>query len=479
MELSPELSEVEILGLTADSRAVRPGYLFAALPGRRADGRAYIADAVARGAVAVLAPPGVHFAAREIAVVTDSNPRRRLSLAAARFFGRQPRAIAAVTGTNGKSSVVSFTRQIWTALGHGAASIGTLGLVAPGLEDAQNLTTPDPVALHETLARLAASGVERVALEASSHGLDQFRLDGVRVTLAAFTNLSRDHLDYHRSMESYRAAKLRLFGEVMEPGGRAALNADSDEYDAFAAACVRRGHRIVGYGRRGGEVRLEAAEAIGSALEVQRIRVAVGGSSYPVAFPLVGGFQVMNALCALALVIADGAEASPAIAALEQLQGVRGRLERVRARAGGGAIYVDYAHTPDALATALNALRPHTKSRLMVVFGCGGDRDRGKRPEMGAVAARLADEIIVTDDNPRSENPALIRREVLAGCPRAEEVGDRAEAIRRAVRALGPGDVLLIAGKGHERNQILADRVIPFDDVSAAAQAAAEVEGRG
>ncbi len=470
--------DTEITGLSADSRRIRPGFLFAALPGSREDGRAYIDEAVARGAVAVLAPTGSTLKAYDsrVRLILDDNPRRRLALMAARFHGRQPKVVAAVTGTNGKTSVAEFTRQIWRALGRKAASLGTLGLTParPGAPD--SLTTPDPVELHRCLASLAADGIEHLALEASSHGLAQNRLDGIRFAAAAFTNLSRDHLDYHGDMATYRAAKLRLFQELLSPGGTAVLNADQPLTDEIRTICEARGISVIAYGRTGRDLRLltQKPSAEGQALELE-----VLGKAQAVALPLAGAFQAVNALAALGLALATGAAPKEAIAALAKLEGVPGRAELVGRAPSGGRVYVDYAHTPDALRIILQALRPHTQGRLSVVFGCGGDRDRGKRPMMGEIAARLADRVWVTDDNPRSEDPASIRREIIAAVPAAEEVADRGAAIASAVVALVPGDVLVIAGKGHETGQIVKSRVQPFNDRDVARAALADLgDGR-
>ena len=475
VNLDPAIGALDISGLAADSRAVRPGFLFAALSGSRADGRTYIADARKRGAVALLARPEAAADAAGMAFIADANPRRRLARMAARFYGAQPRTVAAVTGTNGKTSTVTFARQLWTALGHRAASLGTLGVTAPGLNVDEGLTTPDPIALHDTLAKLANSGVDHAALEASSHGLDQHRLDGVRIALAAFTNLTRDHLDYHRDMAAYRTAKLRLFTELLSADGAAVLNADADGIEHFRAACQARALRVLTYGERGADLRLDAVEA---RPDGQRITLKIAGKSHDIVLPLVARFQAMNALCALGLVIADGAAMDKALAAMPQLQGVPGRVQRVAVLPSGAGVYVDYAHTPDALETVLRALRPHASRRLSVVFGCGGDRDPGKRPLMGDVAQRLADDVFVTDDNPRSENPAEIRRQILAACPGAQEFDSRADAIGAAVSALQAGDVLVLAGKGHERYQIIGDQVLPFDDAAVAADAARARGGR-
>lgn len=471
----PALAEVEILGLAADSRQVRPGYLFAALAGSKTDGRRFIAEAVKRGAAALLAEPGVGTEGAVVPLVSDPNPRRRLALMAARFYGRQPRTIAAVTGTNGKTSTTCFTRQLWAGLGLKAASMGTLGILAPGFERSSSLTTPDPVALHQDLAALASAGVDHLALEASSHGLDQYRLDGVAIAIAAFTNLSRDHLDYHPTMAAYFSAKRRLFAEVMPPGGVAVLNADVPEYEPLLEICRERRHRVLSYGQHGKELRLEEVRPFAAG---QEVRFALDGRPHAATLPLVGAFQARNMLAALGLVLAAGGAPEAAVAAIGSIQGVAGRMQRVACLANGAAVFVDYAHKPGALESVLAALRPHTERRLVVVFGCGGDRDAGKRPQMGAIAARLADWVIVTDDNPRGEDAAAIRRAVLAGCPGATEIGSRGEAIETAMRGLAGGDVLVIAGKGHERYQIVGGETLPFDDTEVAREVAAALGGR-
>jgi len=469
---------VDITGITSDSRSVEPGYLFAAVPGLSVDGRDFIDDALARGAQAVLAPSGVSLDARATArgvqLVTNDNPRRGLALMAARFYDAQPRVTAAVTGTNGKTSVAWFTRQIWTHLGHSAASMGTLGIHAPNRIVTGSLTTPDPVALHRGLAELAADGVDHLALEASSHGLSQHRLDGIAISAGAFTNLSRDHLDYHRTMADYRAAKLRLFETLLSPGAAAVLNADTVEFDSFADACGKRGCRVIGYGEQGRDIRLESLTPTRWG---NKLSVHLFGKQREIALPLPGAFQAANALCALGLVVACGDDSEAAIAALSLLDGVPGRLQLAARRGHGAPVYVDYAHTPDALANVLTALRPHTNGRLFAVFGCGGDRDPGKRPMMGRIANDLADIAIATDDNPRGEASAPIRRQIMAACPDARDIGNRAEAIHVAASELLPDDVLVIAGKGHETGQIVADQILPFDDVTVARDAVADLDG--
>ncbi len=463
MQPATAQAEVEISGLTADSRRVAAGYLFAALPGSRVDGRDFIPQALDKGAAAVLAPEGTRMpdGRRDVALITDANPRRRLALLAARFYGRQPETACAVTGTNGKTSVASFTRQLWQALGHPAASLGTLGLQPPRADAPASLTTPDPVELHRCLAALARDHIDHVVLEASSHGLDQYRLDGIRVSAAAFTNLTRDHLDYHGTMEAYLAAKLRLFTELLQPEGTAVVNVDDPAGAEISGACRARGVKLISYGKGAADLRLLSQEPTATG---QNLKLEVFGKAYDVALPVAGAFQGENVLAALGLVLAGGADTDRAVAALTQVSGVPGRVELVGATPAGGHVYVDYAHTPDALETVLKALRPHTAARLFVIIGCGGDRDRGKRPQMGRIAVTLADQTIITDDNPRSEDPATIRQEMLVEAPGAQEIGDRGAAIATAVAALGPGDVLVIAGKGHETGQIVGGQVLPFDD---------------
>ena len=458
---------LKVIGITADSRAVRPGMVFAALPGARNDGRAFIADAVARGAAAILAPEGTAWPAEAPMrpLVTSPDPRRALALMAAAFYGAQPECVVAITGTNGKTSSVDFLRQIWRAAGRKAASLGTLGLITEGVPPGPSLTTPDPVALHENLARLARDGVTTLAMEASSHGIDQRRLDGVALAAAGFTNLTRDHLDYHGSMEAYRAAKLRLFDTLLPAGTPAIAMADmeAETLTALRDIAARRGLdlRLVGAG--GDALALEAARPLP---EGQQLSFRLAGARHEVLLPLPGRFQADNALLATMCALATGVPEQAALAALAQLQGVRGRMERAAILPNGAAIYVDYAHTPDALTRLLAALRPHVAGRLHVLFGAGGDRDPGKRPLMGRAAAEAADRVWITDDNPRSENPAAIRAAVMAGCPEAIDAGAREEAISKAMGALGPGDVLAVAGKGHETGQEIAGTLHPFDDVA-------------
>jgi UDP-N-acetylmuramoyl-L-alanyl-D-glutamate--2,6-diaminopimelate ligase len=471
-EIEAAYADLTIGGVTADSRTVNRGDAFVAIAGGKADGLRFVEAALAAGAAAILTerpleaplPKGTAF-------VRVGNARRALALMAAKLYPRQPQTIAAVTGTSGKTSVAAFTRQIWTALGHRAASIGTIGIVSPRGETYGSLTTPDPVALHRSLDALAGEGVTHLAIEASSHGLDQYRLDGLHIAAGAFTNITRDHLDYHASFEAYFAAKLRLFEALIAPGGAAIVEADREHADAVMAAAKARGLSIVSVGRNGTGIRLVESAIDGYA---QLLRVEHARKIFNVRLPLVGEFQIDNALVAAGLAIATGGDPASVFPALEHLTGAKGRLELVGS-SRGAPIFVDYAHKPDALAKALGALRPYAAGRLAVVFGAGGDRDRGKRPLMGSIAAAGADRVIVTDDNPRSENAAAIRAAIIAGARGAVEIGDRRAAIRAAISELRPGDVLLIAGKGHETGQIIGDRVVPFSDHEAVAAALKEL----
>jgi UDP-N-acetylmuramoyl-L-alanyl-D-glutamate--2,6-diaminopimelate ligase len=459
--LDTRTAALEIGGVTADSRAVKRGDLFVAVPGTKADGMGFAVQAAQAGAAAIVGeraaqaplPNGAAF-------VQVANSRKALSIAAAHFYRKQPKVIAAVTGTSGKTSVAAFTRQIWAALGYEAASLGTIGVVTPKKEIYGSLTTPDPVGLHKTLAELADEGVTHLAMEASSHGLDQHRLDGVRVAAAGFTNLSRDHLDYHPSVEAYLEAKLRLFEALVVEGGGAVIDVDHEHSDTVVAAAKKRGLKLITVGRKGEGIRLVETAIDGFA---QRLTLVHAGKTYSLKLPLVGGFQVENALVSAGLVIATGGEPGAVFATLSELKGAKGRLDLVGER-NGAPIFVDYAHKPDALEKALAALRPYVKRKLVVVFGAGGNRDAGKRPIMGAIAAQNADRVIITDDNPRNEKPETIRAAILAAAPGATEIGDRREAIRKSIAALEPGDVLLIAGKGHESGQIIGDQVLEFSD---------------
>ncbi len=462
----PEISETlagpagdtEITGISSDSRKVLPGMLFAALAGAKADGAGFLADACGRGAVAAVAGQA---ADAGIPVLAVSSPRRFLALAAARLYGAQPQTMVAVTGTAGKTSVASFTRQIWAHAGQAAAQIGTTGVVSPTRNEYGSLTTPDPVALHALLAELAAEGVTHAAMEASSHGLDQSRLDGVRLAAGGFTNLGRDHMDYHPTMESYMAAKMRLFDTLLPKGAPAVIFADDEWSPQAIGAAQAAGLNALTVGRKGDYLALKRVEHF---RHKQMAEIHVGDDIYEVDIPLAGDFQVANALVAAGLAISTGTPAATAMAALEKLRGAAGRLELVGQARNGALAYVDYAHKPDALENVLSSVRPFTTGRIVVVFGCGGDRDKGKRPIMGEIATRLADLVIVTDDNPRSETPAVIRSEIMAAATGALEIGDRATAIRHAVSLLSSGDTLIVAGKGHEEGQTIGDTVLPFSD---------------
>jgi len=458
---SPLPDGVEIAGIASDSRRVEPGFLFAALPGTKADGTAFVADAIRRGAAAVLARAGAISQKLDVPVIEVEDPRRALALIAAEFYGAQPQTMVAVTGTSGKTSVASFTRQIWAHAGFAAASIGTTGVTAPGREEYGSLTTPDPIALHKLLSELAASGVTHASMEASSHGLDQHRLDGVKLAAAGFTNLGRDHMDYHPTVEEYHAAKMRLFRELLPAGAPAVIFADDAWSERTIAVARDAGLKVLTVGRSGSFLELKRVE---HERHRQRAEIVAGGELFEIDLPLAGDFQVSNALVAAGLAIATGVPAGKALAALEHLKGASGRLELVGTTKEGAPVYVDYAHKPEALENVLTAVRPFTTGRIVVVFGCGGDRDRGKRPIMGEIATRLADVRIVTDDNPRTEDPAAIRAEILAAAPGAIEIGDRRKAIREAVAMLRAGDTLIVAGKGHEEGQTIGSQTLPFSD---------------
>jgi UDP-N-acetylmuramoyl-L-alanyl-D-glutamate--2,6-diaminopimelate ligase len=470
-------SDPEITGVTADSRKVKPGFLFAALPGSTVDGAVFAARAVEAGAAAVIADQDLNLS---VPTVVCRDPRRGYALAAANFWGRQPQTCVAVTGTNGKTSVANFCRQMFAGAGHVSASMGTLGVTVskPGEADLQvtppGLTTPDAGDVAELLMRIAQLGVTHFAMEASSHGIDQRRLDGVRLAAAGFLNLSQDHLDYHHTMDAYMKAKLRLFEQLMPRGATAVLNADNEAFPFFAAASVVSGQRVMSVGETGQALKLLQRSLLPDG---QRLSIRADGRIWDVRLPLAGAFQASNALVAAGLCRAAGMSFEDTFAGLERLTGAPGRLQRVGTGSNGAEAYVDYAHTPDGLETVLSALRPHVRGRLIVVFGAGGDRDKGKRPLMGEVAARLADVAIVTDDNPRSEVPATIRAEVLAGAKGAKEIGDRREAIRAAAAMLKDGDILVVAGKGHEQGQIVGGVTHPFDDVTETAKALELVHG--
>ncbi len=480
MTIAPAIKQrakdIIVAGLTADSRRVKPGYMFAALPASTtngANGQNYIADAINNGAVAILASPGTKMPpnAGGVQLIEDPNPRRRFSKMAARFYGAQPETICAVTGTNGKTSTVKFAQQIWNILGQSSASLGTMGVDAPQIkwpEAMKNvgstLTTPDSETLHKEVAELAHGGVTHLAVEASSHGLDQYRLDGLNIQVAAFTNLTRDHMDYHGSMGAYFNAKARLFTEVLPEGSKAVINADTNESASLIDLCKQQNHTVIDYGFKAKALKILSLTPTqhGQTLELEAF-----GETYHLAFPLIGQFQVMNALCAAGMVMAtekDESRYEDIINALTKLTGVHGRMELVEKTPNGAPVYIDYAHTPDGLERVLEGLRPHTPDRLIVAFGCGGDRDRGKRPLMGEIAERLADKVIITDDNPRTENPKRIREEILNGCPNATVIGDRRLAIEKGISLLQSRDVFLVAGKGHEQGQIIDKVVHPFDD---------------
>lgn len=451
-------ASVEVRGLSADSRKVEPGTVFFALSGTKADGSAFIAQAVEKGAVAVVSS---HSVDTSVPVVTVDNPRRFLALAASRFVGRQPKTMVAVTGTAGKTSVASFTRQIWAEAGHAAAQIGTTGVISPSRNDYGSLTTPDPLALHTLLGELADEGVTHAAMEASSHGLDQSRLDGVVLSAAGFTNLGRDHMDYHPTMEDYMAAKMRLFDTLLPKGAPAVIFADDAWSDEAVRVAKAAGHDVRTVGRKGDFLSLKRVEHF---RHKQVAEVHHGGEIYEVHIPLAGDFQIANALVSAGLAISTGVAPGVALKALEHLKGASGRLELVGQTKAGALAYVDYAHKPEALENVLTSVRPFTTGRVIVVFGCGGDRDKGKRPIMGEIASRLADITIVTDDNPRTEVPATIRSEIMWATPKGIEIGDRAQAIRAGVAMLSSGDTLIVAGKGHEEGQTVGTETHPFSD---------------
>ena len=450
--------ETEISGMTADSRKIASGDLFVAVSGVKADGADFVADAVARGAAAVVSSHPVEGLAVPVLVTAD--PRRFLALAAANFYGAQPETMIAITGTAGKTSVVSFTRQIWAYAGLKAAQIGTTGVISPTRDDYGSLTTPDPVSLMKLLAELASEGVTHGAMEASSHGLDQSRLDGVKLAAGGFTNLGRDHMDYHPTVEEYFAAKMRLF-TLMPKGSPAIIFADDEWSEKAAAAAKAAGQDVRLVGRAGDFITVKRIEHLRDA---QVAEVHHAGVIYEVKVPLAGDFQIANALVAAGFAISTGVSPAVAFEALGKLKGAPGRLELVGKTASGALAYVDYAHKPDALSNVLASVRPFTSGRIIVVFGCGGDRDKGKRPIMGEIATRLADVVIVTDDNPRSEVPETIRAEIMAAAPGATEIGDRRAAIRHAVSLLQSGDTLIVAGKGHEEGQTVGSVVLPFSD---------------
>ncbi|WP_432447913.1 UDP-N-acetylmuramoyl-L-alanyl-D-glutamate--2,6-diaminopimelate ligase [Aliiroseovarius marinus] len=473
--------DAQITGLSVDSRQVKPGHLFAALPGAKLHGGEFIQYALRMGAGAVLTDPeGAKIAATELeasdaALVVTEDPRMALSYAAALWFGAQPAHMVAATGTNGKTSVASFTRQIWTLMGIRAANLGTTGVEGAYTAPLTH-TTPEPITLHGVLADMAGAGVTHAAMEASSHGLAQRRLDGVRLSAAAFTNFTQDHLDYHETFEEYFAAKAGLFARVLPEDGVAVINMDDPKGAEMAVIAEARGQKLIRVGQGDDcELRLTARRFDGTGQELMFTWL---GQAHTARLNLIGGFQAENVLAAAGLAIGCGADPAQVFDTFKELETVRGRMQLAATRDNGASVFVDYAHTPDALKTALRAMRPHVLGRLVVVFGAGGDRDTSKRKLMGQAAAQNADVLFVTDDNPRTEDPALIRAMVMEGCPEATNIGDRAEAILRGVDALGPGDTLLIAGKGHETGQTVGTDVLPFDDVEQASVAVAALEGR-
>ena len=470
--------EARVTGLAVDSRAVKPGFLFAALPGSKVHGATFLPAVLAQGASAILTDAeGARLAGElpeSVALIVAEEPRAALSMAASLWFAAQPATMVAVTGTNGKTSVATFTRQIWMALGHAAINIGTTGVEGAWAAPSAH-TTPDPITLHAMLAEAAAAGVTHAAMEASSHGLDQFRMDGVRLRAAGFTNFTQDHLDYHGTFEAYFAAKAGLFDRVLPPEGVAVINMNDPKGVEMARIAGAHGERVITVGHDAGcdlQIAGQRFDATG-----QDVRFLWQGTPHQVRLNLIGGFQAENVALAAGLVIGAGEAPSDVFRVLPQLSGVRGRMQLAATRANGASVFVDYAHTPDAIATALKALRPHVMGRLVVVFGAGGDRDRTKRPLMGAAAQEYADVLFVTDDNPRGEEPRAIRAEIMQACPEATEVGDRAEAILRGVDALQPGDALLVAGKGHETGQVIKGDIFPFDDVEQASIAVAALDG--
>lgn len=459
--------DAQVSGFAIDNRKVAPGTVFGAFQGARVNGEDFIPAAVQAGAVAVVARPEAKV---EGAIhIAHANPRRLFAQLAARYFAPFPDVTVAVTGTNGKTSTVELARQLWRMLGHHSASIGTLGVTTSVDQVSTGLTTPDIVTFLSNMSGLKREGITHAAFEASSHGLAQYRTEGLPVSAAAFTNLSRDHLDYHGDMDSYFEAKMRLFDEVVAPDGTAVVWADDEWSDKVIQRATKRGLRVLSVGVQGLSLRLanRTPTQLGQALEIE-----VEGKLYKVNLPLIGAYQAANALTAAGLVIAGGEDVARVLELLGRVQPVRGRLERAVITRAGAPVYVDYAHTPDGLRAAIEALRPHTRGRLITLFGAGGDRDAGKRPQMGRVAAELADHVIVTDDNPRSEEPSAIRAAVMAGAPRAEEIGGRRAAIAAAIAQAGADDIVLLAGKGHEQGQIIGDRVLPFDDVTVARECA-------
>ncbi|NNU15054.1 UDP-N-acetylmuramoyl-L-alanyl-D-glutamate--2,6-diaminopimelate ligase [Parvularcula sp. ZS-1/3] len=472
--LARRLPDVEIAGLTADSRAVKPGWLFAALSGTQADGRTYIESAIQNGAAAILARPGTP---APVPVVESEQPRLTLAQLAMCFHPQQPRMIAGVTGTNGKTSVARFASQLWDLCGHAAGSLGTLGAFAPGYDYALKHTTPDPVEIHQVLSGMTTVGTTHLAMEVSSHGLAQYRADGVNFQIAAFTNLTRDHFDYHGSFEEYYKAKRRLFTQLLPRGNAVVINTDGPYAETAVQDAKAYGRRPVTVGRQGETLRLLSVKPAAAGLD---IAVEAAGKRYMLRLPMIGSFQADNALVAAAIVMESGHSADEVLPLLEKISAAPGRMEPAGVRRfpdGEAGVFVDYAHTPAAVETVLKAIRPHTAGRIHVIVGAGGDRDTAKRSQMGAAAASLAEHVIITDDNPRTEDPAFIRAQVAEGAPKATIIGDREEAIRHGVASLKAGDTLVIAGKGHERGQMVGDVIYPFSDLEKAREALQKVGG--
>lgn len=468
------MNDIKITGITSNSAEVKEGYAFFAIKGEKTDGADFIPQAIANGAAVIVSSLRDGVDNEAIKHIYADNPRLALAKMSADFYDKQPEHIVAITGTDGKTSTADFFRQLIFLCGKKSASMGTIGVIGGNgkmLKDG-TLTTPDPVYLHKTLAELAGVGVSHIAIEASSHGLSQYRLDGVKLEAAAFTNIARDHLDFHKTEVAYFLAKSRIFSEVLPQGKTAVLNADDARFPELKAICEARNQRIIDFGKNAKEFRIRAITPHGHG---QSVLLTLFGKKYNVEVPLVGAFQVMNILAALGLAVGVGENLEDILQVIPQLKGVSGRLELVAKLDNGAAVFIDYAHTPAALANILNTMRPHTAGKLVAVFGCGGDRDKGKRPLMGEIAAKYADIAIVTDDNPRSEDPAQIRAEVLAGNPKCQQIGDRREAINFAMQQLEAGDVLVIAGKGHEKTQIIADKHLPFDDAAVAREVATKI----
>ncbi len=456
------ISSIKINGITSDSRNVMPGFIFAALPGSKTNGKKFISDAINKGAVVVIAETGTKISCSDTLLITSDNPRSKYAKIASKFYTEKPSWLGAVTGTNGKTSVACFTSQLWNSMNLKGAAIGTLGINSIEYKSSLDLTTPEPVTLHRELSEISTRGLDYAIIEASSHGLDQSRLDGITFEAAAFTNLSHDHLDYHITYEKYKNAKLRLFSDLINNNGTAVLNRDSNEFKEFSTVAKRNNISVISYGS---DIRSDICLVSSIPKSVgQEIEINVSGKRERLLFPLFGDFQAHNAMCALGLVIASGADANKAIQSLGHLTGVKGRLELVAELSNRARIFIDYAHSPEALEKTLLSVKNYTRGKLNLVFGCGGNRDEAKRITMGQIASKYSNKIYVTDDNPRKENPEKIRRAILSGCPDGLDIGDRRKAIFLAVSELEPGDILVIAGKGHETDQLYNDRVKPFDD---------------